>query len=275
MIIHIIIIFSLISLVSLEECPQEFIFHDNSCKKCADSDCLYCKTVMPHSCYECSSSFTLYEKQCGLSECDHIKRCSLCNQNECIKCKSICILSNGECKCTERIVIIIVCIILSILVVVLVIYCLTKPQGIRVSQIQARTIIEGGELGKIKTTNENLDLEDYEDLFMKNKIIIGKNIEKKKCELCRKQPVNLKLSCGCFLCNDDDKRILLQENKVKVCPICKREVTDSIPTNCGICFQNKSELCKFSCGCALVVCKDCFIQWKKTKQVCPACRLLI
>lgn len=80
----------------------------------------------PHSCYECSSSFTLYEKQCGLSECDHIKHCFLCNQNECIKCKSICILSNGECKCTERIVIIIVCIILSILVVGLVIYCLTK-----------------------------------------------------------------------------------------------------------------------------------------------------
>ena len=261
--------------LSFQDCPKGYISINGNCKMCADPNCLYCKTSSPHSCFECDSSFTLYERQCGISECDHLKHCSLCNQNECIKCKSICILSNGECKCTERIVIIIVCIILSLLVVGLVIYCLTKPQGIRIVPMQARNIIEGGKLGKIKTTNENLDLEDYDDVFMKNRIIIGKNIENKKCELCRKQPVNLKLSCGCFLCMDDDKKILLQENKIKICPICKREVTDSIPTNCGICFQNKSELCKFSCGCALVVCKQCFIQWKKTKQVCPACRLVI
>lgn len=274
-------IFLLIPISLQFDCEPGYVLYNNNCVPCSDSNCLVCSSVLPHSCYECTPSFTLYERQCAVSDCKKIKHCSLCNNNECLKCSGICILDNGKCNCTEKIVIIIVCILIGVLALGVVIYCLVKPSRIRntaiinIVNMRQETINEQREFIKIKHANENMDLEDYDDLFEKSKFVIGKNIENKKCDLCKKQQCNLKLSCGCFICNEDDKKLLLDKSKGKICPLCKKEVTDVTPTTCGICFQNKSELCKFRCGCAMVVCKQCFITWKKSKQICPACREII
>lgn len=274
-----VLFFLLIPISSSSDCAPGYVLSNSQCVKCFDSNCILCSTILPHSCYECTPDFILYDRRCANSECKNIKHCSLCEGNECLKCSGICIVDNGKCNCTEKIVIIIVCILIGIIVVGIVIYCMVKPSKIRNTSIihivnmRQENVNEQNDFLKIKHTNENYDLEDYDDLFEKSKIVIGKNIENQKCDLCKKQPSNQKLSCGCFICNEDDKKILL--NKSKICPVCKKEVSDTTPTTCGICFQNKSELCRFRCGCAMVVCKQCFITWKKSKQICPACRGII
>ena len=271
-----------------QECQPGFVYHSNSCYQCGDLGCLQCRSINPRTCYQCRPEFTLYEKQCGMTTCDSIKHCELCteNQTECIKCKKICIVDNGECNCVERIVIIVVCILIGITVIAIVAYCLTKTGRLHNEAIVEIVTLRPQNLNSNRVRNYNSlekkncitidNLEDFDELFEKSKIIIGKNVENKKCDFCQIQSGSLKLSCGCYLCYEDEKKVLLIENKGKICPVCKNEVNDTMTNcNCGICFQNKSELARFRCGCALVVCKNCFIQWKKEKQICPACRGII
>ena len=37
----------------------------------------------------------------------------------------------------------------------------------------------------------------------------------------------------------------------------------------------KKELSYFNCSCKNVVCKECFIKWRKQNNICPFCRRTI
>ena len=154
-------IFFLIPISLQFDCEPGYVLYNNNCVPCSDSNCLVCSSVLPHSCYECTPSFTLYERQCAVSDCKKIKHCSLCNNNECLKCSGICILDNGKCNCTEKIVIIIVCILIGVLALGVVIYCLVKPSRIRntaiinIVNMRQETINEQGELELDNTLIKN------------------------------------------------------------------------------------------------------------------------
>ena len=47
---------------------------------------------------------------------------------------------------------------------------------------------------------------------------------------------------------------------------------DNINKECNICLKNVNQLSNFKCGCAFVVCKDCYIKWKNKSDKCPGCR---
>ena len=51
--------------------------------------------------------------------------------------------------------------------------------------------------------------------------------------------------------------------------------TTSENNECNICFKNKHLLGGFKCGCALRVCKECYIKCKSMNNKCPGCRATI
>ena len=236
------------------------------------------------------------------------------NGSVCLKCSVICSTKNGKCECKERTAIIIFCIILSAIIVALTLYFLFKPAKTRKGRVieldqfqqmrfQGRNILEDKPTNQISIDESNV--EDFEKEFDNGKIVLDEQYLDKKCDICLKNQSSLKLDCGCCLCFEDQK--VLEEttimkkgkntnenerkgteegyineakgnNKVKVikrCLACKKEINVIQVTVCGICFQNKCELSQFKCGCAFWVCKDCYVQWKRQNQNCPAFRNLI
>ena len=63
----------------------------------------------------------------------------------------------------------------------------------------------------------------------------------------------------------------------KVCFVCDKIVKKVNPIKypCHICFGKKISVCHFKCGCALEVCKDCYIKCKMQSNKCPGCRAII
>ena len=48
-----------------------------------------------------------------------------------------------------------------------------------------------------------------------------------------------------------------------------------VVNECNICFEPKKYLESFKCGCALLVCKECYIKCKTISNKCPGCRAII
>ena len=115
-----------------------------------------------------------------------------------------------------------------------------------------------------------------------------------KCNLCKNELAIYKLNCGCKLCEVDSKNLFLNgnniindkdfknlkinfdKNKKEPCPICKKIIKNikQIAFICNICLDVSSQLFQFSCGCSMMVCKNCFNRIFETKK-CPGCRKTI
>ena len=234
-------------------------------------------------CIKCKEGYELKESKCGITKCSQIANCNLCveDQSECLKCKGICVLKKGKCNCTERPIIIGVCVLIGIIVVTFVIFALSTPgitltRKIRMKILHERNIDTNREINNTLEKKEiiNNDLSEFEKLYDMNKVFIGKGNKDKQCITCKSNSANVKLDCGCYLCFEDAKNITKSNNK-KYCDKCNKEIHNETVITCGICFQNKSELSKFPCCCALWVCYDCFINCKRETNNCPACRDII
>ena len=126
--------------------------------------------------------------------------------------------------------------------------------------------------------NNNLksDIINSEDDLIK----IEKEFEKQKeelnkeytfCDYCKFNPGKFKSDCGCILCYEHSKTI--KEKPINVCINCDKEVKNIENIDeCNICLENKEDLGHFKCGCALKVCKKCYIKIKKIDKKCPGCR---
>ena len=234
-------------------------------------------------CIKCKEGYELKESKCGITQCSHISNCNLCleDQFECLKCNGMCVLKKGECNCTERPIVIGVCVLIGIIVVTFVIFALSTPgivltRKIRTKILQERNIDINREINNTLEKKEIIsnDLSEFEKLYDMNKVFIGKGNKDKQCVACKSNSANVKLDCGCYLCFEDAKNITKSNNK-KYCDKCHKEIHNETVITCGICFQNKSELSKFPCCCALWVCYDCFINCKRETNNCPACRDII
>ena len=111
-------------------------------------------------------------------------------------------------------------------------------------------------------------IENYEKEFNEK---IGKQ-EKvgNPCSFCSCKPARYKGDCGCFLCKEHSKTS--RDNKK--CIHCEKVIhkLSELKSECGICFQQKKFVTNFKCGCALLVCKECYIKCKMINPHCPACR---
>ena len=99
------------------------------------------------------------------------------------------------------------------------------------------------------------------------------------CMFCHKKYGNYKCDCGCIVCKEHSVLKLIEKDgqRYKVCFCCGKRVNNitAIKYSCNICMQNKTSVTHFKCGCALEVCKSCYIKCKLSNDKCPGCRAII
>ena len=255
-------------------------------RKCKEENCLICSGDNS-ICYKCKEGFINHYSVCGI-KCNSIINCQLCNaqKTKCVKCKSNCYYNGIKCNCTERYILTVVCILIAITTISVTCLCLMN--------INSRRIINNmyfysGHLRpsifntRIYNNRYNLSEEENSEIenkineikiisdFNRNKIKEGKNIEKKKCVICKANDCNLKLNCGCYICFPCEKKCI----KTNICLNCKKSIESMQQVSCSICLCNKKEISTFNCPCKTVICKECYIKWRKQNNFCPSCRMPI
>ena len=257
------------------------IFMSN-CQICMDESCISC-TEDGSYCHKCKDGFIRHYDKCG-KKCSSIINCNLCNaaETKCIKCKGNCIFNGIYCDCTERYVLSFVCIFFSITMITVILLCLMNRSWRRT--FNALNIFSGHipplalnrtdmsrhqlpEEVNVEIDNKIKELEIIND-FNKNKITVDKNIETKKCCICNNNICNIKFKCGCFVCFECEKKCV----KSNMCLNCKQPITTMEQVSCSICFENKKEISTFNCACKIVICKDCYLKWRKQNNFCPTCK---
>ena len=258
-----------------------FLIYQTKCisYNCSDSSCLAC-TNDETFCFKCRSDFIRFYGKCG-KKCSSIVNCRLCDKTEkkCVRCKSNCIFNGTYCDCTERYILTVVCLTFSICMIFIFIFCLMHKSIVRL--FTTFSIMTGRVTPSILNRNEvttnsyvNFDIDnkindmELEREFNERKISLDKDIYKKKCFICKNNNINLKLGCNCLICFDCEKKCV----KNNTCLNCNKTITSMQQVSCAICFGNTKDLSYFNCTCKNVVCKECFIKWKKQNNYCPFCR---
>jgi hypothetical protein len=243
-------------------------------QECLDKSCFECSKDGSY-CYQCKNGFIKHYARCG-KKCNSIVNCNLCNSEEtkCIKCKSNCIFNGIYCDCTERYVLGFVLCFFSISMISIIIFCLIHTSwrtrlsryGFGLGQFnQSRYPLP--EETSVQINNKIIYTQMIND-FNKNKIEVDKDIENKKCYICKNNNCNLKMGCGCFICFECEKKCV----KANICLNCNKNITTMQQVSCSICFGNNKEISTFNCPCKTVVCKECYLKWRKQNNFCPSCR---
>lgn len=75
--------------------------------------------------------------------------------------------------------------------------------------------------------------------------------------------------------NNSNRKIVDEKALEKEFEKYKKNIDVLENNECNICFKKQSLLSGFKCGCALRVCKECYIKCKSTNNKCPGCRAII
>ena len=254
-------------------------------RECKDESCKICSGDGSY-CYKCKDGFVNHYSNCGI-KCKSIINCQLCSadKKKCVKCKSNCYYNGIRCDCTERYVLTVVCIFIAITTISMTCLCLMNVSSRRIitnmnfysghaiPTIFNRTIYSRYNLSQeenSKIENKIYEMKIISD-FNRRKIKEGKNIEKKKCVICKINDCNLKLNCGCYICFSCEKKCI----RTNTCLNCKKSISSMQQVSCSICFCAKKEVSTFNCPCKTVICKECYIKWRKQNNFCPSCRMPI
>ena len=154
-------------------------------------------------------------------------------------------------------------------------------QGGMVSVYNRNVNINGNEIG-----SEREPEVAPKPVFTKEELTDEFEIQKRKmekgsplCQYCKKNAGKFKCDCGCIVCKEHSnlKDMEGDGQNYKVCFACEKIVkkVTQIKADCHICMQKKLNVAHFKCGCALEVCKDCYIKCKMSNDKCPGCRALI
>ena len=266
-----------------------FIIISNQSNQCEDKNCQNC-SADGKFCFICQKTFILFTHNCYIKT-KQIKNCILSNKKEnfCVKCDYGCKPNNGICICTLKYILYIVYFLIIVITIGIFLYCLTHNTLAKHFYLNQRirfrpfnnVIINNNNLdinNSIRIININTDLEikkNKDELledFYKNKIDINDiDIENKKCDCCNNIICNLILDCGCYVCFDCEKKSI----KDNYCLNCHKKFQSMKQITCSICFNNKNELGFFNCQCKMIICKDCYIQWRLKNKNCPTCRTII
>lgn len=250
--------------------------------KCHDESCITCSSDGNY-CYRCKEGFIRHYKFCGV-KCNSIINCQLCtaDKSKCIKCRSNCVYNGIICDCTERYVLTVVCIFIALSTISITCLCLMNTSWRRTinnlyfitghirPSIFNRRIFNRNQLSEVinaEIENKINEVKIIND-FNKNKIKEDKNIVNKKCMICKNNDCNLKLGCGCYICFGCEKKCI----KNNVCLKCNQNISSMQQVSCSICLCNKKDISTFNCPCKTVICKECYLKWRKSNNFCPSCR---
>lgn len=278
-------------------CKTGYRLKNNKCLvKCEDENCLDCSDD-GKNCTECEESKKLIDGKCALqsSFCSqHFLYCNYCLGNEkCIECiKGYKIDKTGKTcqKNSSYMSIIFTILAIAIIVIGVISFCVYQKRKRELRREIRRMRISQGNSINIYRERRNIEQlnvsgssrsvmskEDLGDEFESQKRKMEKGNQ--MCQFCKKKPGKFKCDCGCLVCKEHSA-LKIQEGdgeKYKVCFVCDKIVKKVIPIKypCHICFGNKPAVAHFKCGCALEVCKNCYIKCKMGNNKCPGCRAII
>ena len=283
--------------LTCSKCKNGYHLDDNKCKiDCIDNNCNICSED-GQTCTECQSETKLVNGKCALNYAKCVlsyPNCNYCFKDEgCIECKEGFELNNHVCvekKSKTKFILLIIffSIIIAVGVIIFVIYQKKKenPNNIFNMNIDQQS--------DAQSNNPYIyNLRNNIDIASSNRTIISKDeaaeefetqrikVKKAKmtCMFCKKKLGNYQCDCGCIVCKEHSLLKLIENNGVKYkgCYNCEKIVkkVTQIKHECNICFQKKNSLVHFKCGCALEVCKNCYIKIKISGSKCPGCRRVV
>ena len=240
------------------ECKSRYYLHNNKCYMCSDYNCIKCQVENNEEiCKKCrdiyytkyNSKFCYYPKKCSVSNCE---QCYSNDDSYCLRCK----------------------------------FKYTEVEGKCLLQTEISDMNRKNEtvLNK-ESKKKNFDYVIYIILcsfififlfsltcylikkFKKRQI--RENIE----DMQNVQNVNIQNNNANF--NSDRKKIKEKSLENEFYAYKKNDITSSVVNECNICFKPKKYLANFKCGCALLVCKECYIKCKTISNKCPGCRAII
>ena len=276
-----------------KECNKLYILENNTCiKHCSDDNCLECTLINDNEqCTFCKEDYIVKNNKCAYN-CT-IENCISCtyeNNNEiCDKCGTDYELKDSGKKCKAKLnyvsIVFAIIAILIILISIISLWLYKKNKNEYRNRILNMRYGQNSNSVNVYSRNNGMDNSGRVEL---NKKDIADEYEKQKkkkekgnqmCQFCKKKLGKFKCDCGCIVCKDHSslKNIEGDGEKYKVCFACKKIVKKVAPIKyaCHICMQKKISVAHFKCGCALEVCKDCYIKCKMGSNKCPGCRATI
>ena len=262
--------------------------YDDYCEDCSDNG---------RNCTKCEIGKKLIDGKCALQSnmcSEYFQFCNYCFGSErCVECLKGYKLDETEKNCikdSSYISVIFSILGIGIIIVGIISYCVyqKRKRELRYEMRRMRHAQDQGnsvnvyrrnidQLNVSGSSRSALSKEDLGDEFELQR----KKTEKgnQTCQFCKKKPGKFKCDCGCIVCKDHSK-LKRQEGDgetYNVCFACSKIVkkVTAIKYPCHICFMNKLAVAHFKCGCALEVCKTCYIKCKMTNNKCPGCRAII
>ena len=275
------------------KCKNDYYIDGNICKiKCRDSNCNICSedgTI----CTECNSVSKLYNGKCAKNtdSCNYLyPNCNFCLDGEgCIECAEDYELNNNHCskkKDYSLYIIILVCLCLfGIGSLIFCVFSKKRHFSNRTIPYDQQSDIQSNN-PQVYNIRNNMDLSgSFRSVLNRDEIAEEFEEQKTKikakitCMYCKKKPGNFKCDCGCIVCKEHSNLNEIENNgeKYKACYNCGKKVEKVSPVKygCNICMQKKFNVVHFKCGCAIEVCKNCYIKCKMASNKCPGCRALI
>ena len=281
------------SQVTCKECDTLYkLVGTNKCNmSCSDDNCIKCSIpYLTEQCDKCKEGYIANGKNCYLKCSDeNCRYCSLVEDQEiCTECFGQYKLDGVKCKLKTNYMAIIYSILIFLIFAVFIIcFCWYKQKKIQERQEIMRMRIVQGNMNNVEIYNRNMEEGSSQRVPMSKELIL-EEFEKQKlkiekgvqpCMFCKKKPGRYKCDCECIVCKEHSqlKKEEGDGESYKVCFNCGKVVKKVTPIKeqCNICFEKKISLVHFNCGCALLVCKDCYVKCKLESDKCPGCRAKI
>ena len=281
------------------QCKTGYLLKNKKCLvQCDDVNCLTCSND-GKICNECEVGKKLFDGGiCGeqsVSCTQLFPNCNYCyNSEKCLECLKgyeIDDTTNINCKKKANFISTVFTILgIGIIIIGIISFCIYQKRkndlrseirrirldqehnGNTVNIFRDRNALDFSSSGRTSLNKDDLS-EEFE--VQKRKMEKGKP----NCQFCKKKQAKFQCDCGCFVCKEHSnlKKVEGDGENYKVCFACNKIVkkVTQIKYKCNICFQNRINVVHFKCGCALEVCKDCYIKCKMGNNKCPGCRAII
>lgn len=261
------------------KCNEGYVLtKDKQCLSCYDSNCSLCYSPHKTSCMKCKNDFILVNHKCGKQCSPSIEHCRLCSSDttQCIQCEKGYELIDGGCSGLSRNIVIIVCIVISIIIIAVVMYCLLNTTSLSKKFSVAEAIvgipISNGQMVFEKGGNELVGLEDsISDFYDTPKKKEKKNLIDNNNEYPQ------------TMTNSFDTEDNLNPNNMKNVPISNKlligESVEGSSENldrktCDYCMIEPSVM-ELKCGCRFCEKHKNVKEISRDKDTCPVCKAKI
>ena len=284
-----------------EVCLKKFYYTNGGCSSCRDPKCYFCHEGI--GCIICEKDYSIIDGRC-LKKAEFNETVENCisydYDGKCIGFDSFCILKEEKCNC-KIISKILIYLTIGILVVIIawIVFIIFKQRDSRHDEIIENDLkliedskIAQSELQLLQEKDKHLKKcnycktvtalyrlscgcifckEDFKELMERsNESEINLDIEMSNNITIKKKGKNITRGSNSVNLLNSSSTTKINTNK---CPCCSKnfETYKQIAQECQICFEITSKLFRFKCGCALLVCKNCYNKIIVDSK-CPQCR---